>query len=320
MSHRTKLTVYGAGAFGTALAIAFSERFERVCLVARSEAAAARLSADRANETYLPGARLPPNVSVTAAFEPADAVLWAVPAQAMGQTLAECADQLSPSSPVLICAKGLDLASGRRLSKVAAVAAPGINAGFLSGPAFAADIAAGMPTAMTLALRSGALDMAQTMSTNRLRLYASEDVTGVELGGALKNVVAIASGVAMGAGFGESARAALVTRGFAEMCRIAEALGAKRETLMGLSGFGDLMLTASSGQSRNVAYGLALGARDELPTRLAEGAKTASVAYTLAADLGVDTPVIAQTVALLEGRTRPTEAMDALLSRDVRPE
>ncbi|MEM1365470.1 MAG: NAD(P)H-dependent glycerol-3-phosphate dehydrogenase [Pseudomonadota bacterium] len=315
-----QLAVFGAGAFGTALAIALAERFEQVALVARGEAVADQLQVARANEKYLPGITLPNNITVTAQLVPCDLVLWAVPAQTTAQTLTERAGDLVDSGTVVICAKGLDLASGRRLSVVANGAAPNSKIAFLSGPGFAADIAAGLPTAMTIAARTGSLDLAQRLSTSRLRLYGSDDVTGVELGGALKNVVAIAAGIAMGAGYGESARAALVTRGFAEICRIAGAMGAKPETLMGLSGFGDLMLTASSTQSRNVAYGMAIGAGKKLPDRLAEGAKTASVAYTLAADLSVDTPVMAQTVALIEGRISVADAMDELLARDVRSE
>ncbi|MEN0087698.1 MAG: NAD(P)H-dependent glycerol-3-phosphate dehydrogenase [Pseudomonadota bacterium] len=314
------LSVFGAGAFGTALAIGFAERFEQVTLVARDQTTAQRLQSQRCNTRYLPSVVLPENLQVTADLPPSDLILWAVPAQSVGETLAQNAQIISGQSQVLICAKGLDLSSGRRLSIAAASAAPRAQFGFLSGPGFAADIAAGLPTAMTVAARVGALEMAHRLSTSRLRLYASDDVTGVELGGALKNVVAIAAGIAMGAGYGESARAALVTRGFAEICRIAEAMGAKRETLMGLSGFGDLMLTASSDQSRNVAYGMAIGAGEPLPERLAEGAKTASVAYALAVDLAVETPVIAQTVALIEGRISVADAMYELLARDVRAE
>lgn len=320
MKSHEHIVVFGAGAFGTALAVVLCNSFDRVTLVARDEQAAGRINAARENQPYLPGMELPGNLEVASGLTQSDIVLWCVPAQKVGETLAEQCSHIAPGAQIVICAKGLDLQSGRRLSVVASSAAPQAKIAFLSGPGFAADIASGLPTAMTLAARTGALDLARTLSTSRLRLYASSDVPGVELGGALKNVVAIAAGIAIGAGYGESARAALVTRGFSEMSRIAQAVGAERETLMGLSGFGDLMLTASSGQSRNVAYGLALGSGQPLPEKLAEGAKTASTALALAADLSVETPVIAQTVALIEGRISVADAMDELLARDLRTE
>ncbi|MEO0496956.1 MAG: NAD(P)H-dependent glycerol-3-phosphate dehydrogenase [Pseudomonadota bacterium] len=320
MMKQDHIVIFGAGAFGTALGVVLCQSCDRVTLVARDETVAQRLHTARENARYLPGVSLPANLQVTASLPPCEVVLWSVPAQSVAQTLAQQASQIASGSHIIICAKGLDLRSGRRLSVVSASAAPQAKFAFLSGPGFAADIASGLPTAMTIAARTGALDLARALSTPRLRLYASDDVPGVELGGALKNVIAIAAGIAIGAGYGESARAALVTRGFSEMSRIAHAIGAKRETLMGLSGFGDLMLTASSTQSRNVAYGMALGAGEALPSRLAEGAKTASTALALAVDLGVDTPVIAQTVALIEGRIDVGDALDQLLARAVRDE
>jgi glycerol-3-phosphate dehydrogenase (NAD(P)+) len=312
--------VFGAGAFGTAIAMVLSQAGRDVTLVARDQTTAETLQRARENKSYLSGISFPEGLKISAQLPLAKTVLWAVPAQALKSTLQTHIDALGHADKVVICAKGLDAGSDRRLSEIAEPLLERSRIAVLSGPAFAVDLARGSPTAVTVAAYENALELCQALSTERLRCYASDDLVGVELGGALKNVLAIAAGAVIGAGFGESARAALVTRGFAELCRIAELAGARPETLMGLSGLGDLMLTTASAQSRNTAYGMALGAGDALPEKLAEGAKTAASALVMARSLGVEAPVIEKTVALLDGKTTVQNAVSDLLSREIKTE
>ena len=312
--------VVGAGAFGTALAVAWAERGVR--LWARDGAAAEAMATTRLNPR-LPGVALPEGVRPTARLEAlagAEAIVLAVPMQALAGVLPHLA-LLAPACAVAAC-KGIDLRSGRGPAALIAAALPGARPAILSGPSFAADIARGLPTALALGcadVDEGARVQA-LLSTPVLRLYRTEDVAGVELGGALKNVVAIACGAAIGAGLGESARAALMTRGMAEMMRLADSLGALRETLMGLSGLGDLALTCASPQSRNFALGLALGRGEAPPDATTEGVATARAALALGAARGLDLPVTRATVGLTEGATTVAKAMRALLSRDLKPE
>ncbi len=311
----------GAGAFGTALAVALAGPRE-VALWARDAGAAAAM--DRTREApRLPGIALPPHLRVTAdrAVLGAPVVLLAVPAQALGGFLAAQGDALGPV--LVACAKGLDLATGEGPAALIARARPGAAPAVLTGPSFAADIARGLPTALTLACRDEALGarLQALLSTPTLRLYRTGDVTGAELGGALKNVVALACGVAIGAGLGESARAALLARGFAEMRRLGAALGAEEDTLMGLSGLGDLVLTATSPGSRNFRRGLALGRGEPgEPGVTVEGEATARAACGLAARLGLELPVAEAVAALLDGRLAVAEAVRALLDRPLRAE
>lgn len=252
----------------------------------------------------------------------ADLVIAAVPAQATRQVLADLAPALPPGAPLVLTAKGLEKGTLLRQSQIADELAPGRPSAVLSGPSFAADLTAGLPTAVTLATQGPHADaLQQRLATPSLRPYLSDDLTGAELGGALKNVVAIACGAAIGAGYGESARAALIARGFAELARIASAAGARAETLGGLSGLGDLTLTCTSAQSRNFRYGVSLGEHGRAPEAgTYEGAATAGAAVTFARRAGVDAPIIETVAALVAGRLAVGEAVGRLYSRPLRRE
>ena len=252
----------------------------------------------------------------------ADLVIAAVPAQATRGVLAALAPGLPPGVALVLTAKGLEKGTLLRQSQIAAEIAPGRPVAVLSGPSFAADLTLGLPTAVTLATAdAGADDLQQRLASPSLRPYLSDDLVGAELGGALKNVVAIACGAAIGAGYGESARAALIARGFAELSRIARAAGARPETLGGLSGLGDLTLTCTSAQSRNFRYGVSLGELGEAPAAgTYEGAATAGAAVIFARGLGIDAPIIETVAALVERRIAVAEAVHRLYQRPLRRE
>ncbi|NDV02639.1 NAD(P)H-dependent glycerol-3-phosphate dehydrogenase [Pseudoroseicyclus tamaricis] len=317
------IAVAGAGAFGTALAIAEALAGREVILWGRDPAAIEEASRTR-RTARLPQAELPEGVRLTSSLDDlagAEAVLLAVPAQALRPFLAEA--PMLAGSPLVACAKGIDLATVTGPTALIEDAFPGTPAAVLTGPSFAADIAKGLPTALTLACADETCSehLQHSLSTPNLRLYRSTDVTGAELGGALKNVMAIACGAAMGAELGESARAALLTRGFAEMQRLALALGARAETLAGLSGFGDLVLTATSPGSRNYRYGLAIGARETFdPSVTVEGAATAGAALALSRRIGVDLPITAAVAALVAGEAEVSDVLAGLLSRPLKEE
>ena len=270
------IAVIGAGAFGTALAVAEAAEGREVRLWGRD--AAAMAEAERARRApRLPDAALPETlrcVSDLAELRAASAVLLALPAQVTGTFLGAQGAAL-PSAPVVLCAKGIDAGGLGLQTEIAAASAPGRDLAALTGPGFAAEIARGLPTALTLACADPRVgrELQAGLATRRLRLYLTDDVIGAQLGGALKNVIAIACGMVEGAGLGASARAALMTRGFAEMTRLAVALGARPETLAGLSGLGDLSLTCNSAQSRNFALGRALGAGEGAPGRYGRGGR-----------------------------------------------
>ena len=297
----SRIAVLGRGAWGTALAGTLTAAGHEVATWARGEGFAC-----------LAGAA---------------AVLSAVPSGATREVLGLAAPHLARGTPVVLTAKGLEPGTLAPQTAIAAEAAPDHPRAVLSGPGFAADLAAGLPTAVTLAVEAEADGPAlqHLLATPSLRPYLSDDPLGAQLGGALKNVVAIACGAAIGAGYGESARAALVTRGFAEMTRLAVARGARGETLAGLSGLGDLVLTATSAQSRNFAYGLALG-RGETPEAIAadgrtyEGARTARAAAELADGLGLDVPVTRAVAGLVAGRLTVRDTAETLLTRPLRRE
>jgi glycerol-3-phosphate dehydrogenase (NAD(P)+) len=315
--------VLGAGAFGSALAVAQAAEGRPVRLWGRDAAAMAEAERTR-SMPRLPGVRLPDGLVCTgdlAALAGAEALLLAVPAQATGALLAAHAAAL-PAAPLIACAKGIDARTTRLQTTIAAEAAPGRPVAALTGPGFAGEIARGLPTALTLACPDRAVGRAlqQGLATHRVRLYLTDDVTGAQLGGALKNVIAIACGIAEGAGLGASARAALMTRGFAEMARLAVAMGARAETLTGLSGLGDLSLTCSSLQSRNFSLGRALGAGAARPGGTVEGVATARAACQLAARHRVDVPIANAVADVLEGAATIDGAMEALLSRPLREE
>lgn len=318
------VSVLGAGAFGTALAVALGRAGQPVALWARDARHVAEIARDRRNDRRLPGVALPETVSVCAEIAglPPGPVLMAVPMQALGATLADHRSGLDGRA-LVACAKGIDLATGQGPSALIRAACPAARPAVLTGPSFAADIARGLPTALTLACDDDAAGAAlqASLSTPVLRLYRSTDLLGAELGGALKNVIAIAAGVVIGAGLGDSARAALMTRGFAELSRLATALGARAETLAGLSGFGDLVLTCTSAQSRNFRYGMALGSGTGFdPGITVEGAATARAALALAGRHDIDLPVATMVVALIDGTATVGAAIDTLLSRPLRKE
>ena len=310
------IAVVGAGAFGTALAVVLAAKGP-VTLWGRDVAW-------RGENPRLPGVTLPKALRLTDDLQDcrAETVLLALPAQVLGGFLADHAP-LFDGRRLVSCAKGIDLATLTGPSALIARACPAATVAVLTGPSFAGDIARGLPTALTLACADpeAAQALQHDLSTAALRLYRSSDVAGAELGGALKNVIAIAAGAAIGAGYGDSARASVITRGFAEMTRLAAALGARPETLAGLSGLGDLVLTCTSEQSRNFRYGLALGAgRDFAAGTTVEGAATARAVAALAPKLGVELPVSQLVAGLAEGRIAMEHALDILLNRPLKEE
>ncbi|MBN9232619.1 MULTISPECIES: NAD(P)H-dependent glycerol-3-phosphate dehydrogenase [Phyllobacteriaceae] len=321
-----RIAVLGGGAWGTALAQAMLRACHSVTLWAR-DAEMADAIRKRANPRYLPGIVLDAGIEATSslaeALKGADCVLAVTPAQSLRQVLNEAKPYLAPAIPVVLCAKGIERNSGALLSTIAGEILPGTPIAALSGPSFATDVAKGLPTAVVVAAREESLaaELAALFSARNLRCYSSDDLVGVEIGGALKNVFALAAGAVAGAGLGASAQAAMVTRGFVELRRIGAAFGAKPETLMGLSGLGDLMLTCSSAQSRNFAYGLALGRGEALAGRpLAEGVPTAAIAARLAAEQGIDAPIISAVAAILEGAITIGEAVSMLMTRPLKTE
>lgn len=320
--------VIGAGAYGTALALAASRAGRDVRLWARDAATIEAIARTR-QAPRLPDIDLPETILATnsiPALADCDALIVAVPTQALRSACEELASSLPPRVPVISAAKGIEQASGRFATEIIALAWPGAAATILSGPSFAADIGRGLPTAVTLA--AGDPDLAQALaealSSPAFRIYHSADIRGVEIGGAAKNVLAIAAGIAVGLGLGESARAALVARGFAELRRFGEAYGADTETLMGLSGLGDVVLSCASPQSRNFSYGLALGhglsPAEAAGGTLAEGAFTAPVLARMARARQVETPIAEAVAAIISGHVGVRDAVAALLARPIRAE
>lgn len=310
------ISILGAGAFGTALAVALAAK-TRVTLWGRT-------ISDDGRTPRLPGVTLSDAVTLTDRLDRALAptILLAIPAQAIGAFLRDHADALD-GRRLVSCAKGIDLATGQSPARLIAASCPGAVPAVLTGPSFAADIAAGLPTALTLACADADAgeDLQHQLATPTLRLYRTTDVAGAELGGALKNVVAIAAGAAIGAGLGDSARAAIITRGFAEMTRLATAMGAQPETLTGLSGLGDLILTATSAQSRNFRFGVALGQGQPFdPAVTVEGAATARAVVALAPRMGVEMPISTLIAGLAQGQIDVKNAMDRLLARPLKEE
>jgi glycerol-3-phosphate dehydrogenase (NAD(P)+) len=272
------IAVLGGGAWGTALAIAAQRAGHDLRLWARDAETVRSIEQSRQNQHYLPGIAIDPAIRATAdqrdALAGAELVVAAVPAQQLRQALTAVAASVPTDATVVLAAKGIEQTTGKLLSAIVADILPGRPIAALSGPSFASDLAKGLPTAVVIASveKDRAEDLARLLSSERFRCYSTDDLTGVEVGGALKNIFAIGAGTVAGAGLGASAQAALLTRGFVELRRIAEAFGARPETVMGLSGFGDLLLTCSTPQSRNYSYGLALGRGEPLEGRpLAEG-------------------------------------------------
>jgi len=319
------IAVLGAGAWGTALANLAAQAGHSVTLWARDPHKADVMAQSRENPR-LRGARLHERVSVSSDLSDvasADVILLVVPAQASRSVVAQL-NKLD-GTPVIACAKGIERGSHKFMTDVIAETAPGARPAILSGPSFAADVARGLPTAVTLAAHdeNTASTLARALSTPLFRLYHSTDIRGVEIGGAAKNVLAIAAGIVVGRGLGASAAAALTTRGFAELSRFGRALGAQPETLTGLSGLGDLILTCSSPQSRNFSLGIALGQgkADALHgDKLAEGAATAPALVEMAHAKGIEMPIAAAVAAVLEGKLSVDQATESLLTRPLRAE
>ncbi len=323
--------VIGAGAWGTALAEVCARAGLNVTLWAHEPQTRDNINAWRANPLYLPGATLSSAIRATSDFADladCDFVLAVPPAQHLRATLGAFAPFVRTDLPVALCAKGVEQGSLKLMSEVLAEVLPQARAAVLSGPSFAGEVARGLPTAVTLACADAELGkaLAQAIALPTFRPYVSDDLIGAEIGGAVKNVLAIACGVVEGRGLGRSAHAALITRGFAELTRLAVAKGGRAETVAGLCGLGDLVLTCSSPQSRNMSVGLALGRGESLEQALAgkrsvaEGVATAPAVRALAASLGVDTPICEAVAAVLAGEIALDRAIEGLLARPLKSE
>ncbi|GAB4149771.1 MAG: NAD(P)H-dependent glycerol-3-phosphate dehydrogenase [Sphingomonadales bacterium] len=327
-----QVAVIGGGAWGTALACAAVRAGRAVKLWAYEAETVAAINQRHENPTFLPGIALDPGIEASSDLEAvlaaADLVLAVTPAQHLRRVLSAAEPALAKDTPVLLCAKGIEQLSGALMNEVAAEVLPGRPLGVLSGPTFAAEVARGLPTAVTLAAADIALAdrIAAALASASFRPYASDDVVGAEIGGAVKNVLAIACGIVVGRELGENARAALITRGMAEILRFGEAKGARAETLMGLAGMGDLILTCSSQASRNMSLGVALAqgqdAGEVLNGRasVAEGAHTAPILASLAAQLALAMPIVCAVNEVLYHGLAVDSAIERLLNRPLKRE
>ncbi|MDE2357016.1 MAG: NAD(P)-dependent glycerol-3-phosphate dehydrogenase [Alphaproteobacteria bacterium] len=331
MSEARRVGVIGAGAWGTALAQICARAGLEVALWAREAEVVEAINATHENALFLPGVALDPAITATAApqgLAGLDLIFAAPPAQHLRATLQHLAPSLEPEASLVICAKGVEAGTLKLMSEVAAEVLPGARIAVLSGPSFAEEVARGLPTAVTLATRTETegQDIASAIASPTFRPYLSADLIGAQAGGAVKNVLAIACGVAEGRALGASAKAALITRGFAEMTRLAVAMGAQARTLAGLCGLGDLVLTCGSTQSRNMSLGLALGRGQSAAQALAgkrsvaEGAASAPAGAALAARLGVEAPICLAVAEILAGDLEVDAALTRLLSRPLRSE
>ena len=326
-----RIGVIGGGAWGTALAQTACLAGNRVTLWARETEVVADVNGLHRNEAFLPGVALDAGLRATADLAEIAAcgtILMVAPAQHLRTVAVQLAGRIRAGTTVVICAKGLEQATGKLMGEVLAEALPDAMPAVLSGPSFAADVARGLPTAVTLAVadpRQGPA-IAERLSGRHFRIYWSDDLVGTQLGGAVKNVLAIAAGIVDGRALGASAHAALVTRGFAELRRFSEAQGARTDTLMGLSGLGDLLLTCGSAQSRNMSLGRALGQGKALGEVLgsrrsvAEGVYTAAAVVRRANELGIDMPIAGAVLAIVDGKLTVDAAIEALLSRPLKSE
>lgn len=323
--------IIGAGAWGTALATVARHAGRDVLLWAHEPETVAAINDGHRNETFLPGIALDPAIEATDRLNEAatcDLLLMVTPAQHLRAIAAELKPYVHEGQPLVICSKGIEQDSGRLMSQIAADLLPSAAIAALSGPSFAADVAAGLPAAVTLATGEEDLGRAlsHALSASPFRCYWSGDVIGAEIGGAVKNVYAIASGIVVGKKLGDSAKAGLVTRSFAEMARFGVAFGAKLETLIGLSGLGDLVLTCGSPKSRNMSLGVALGegmsAEEALSGRLTvtEGVATARAMVEIARARGIELPIAEAVHAVITGETTVDAAIESLLSRPLRSE
>jgi glycerol-3-phosphate dehydrogenase (NAD(P)+) len=323
-----RIAVIGGGAWGTALAQTCARAGRDVTLWEFDAANAEHLTKQR-ESCFLPGVRLEDSIAVTrdlADAAKADAILLVVPAQAMRSVLVSIAPLVKEGKPLVACAKGIEYGTRKFMTEIVAEHAPNATPAILSGPSFASDVARGLPTAVTIAAADGAIAraLAQALNSGTFRPYHSSDVRGVEIGGAAKNVLAIASGIVTGRGLGASASAALTTRGFAELMRFGKAYGARPETLMGLSGLGDLVLTCSTPQSRNFSFGVALGRGEPVGSaahgKLAEGAFTAPVLLEMARWKHVEMPISTAVAAVLASELSVEAAIESLLTRPLKSE
>jgi glycerol-3-phosphate dehydrogenase (NAD(P)+) len=323
--------IIGGGAWGTALAQVLRRAGRDVVLWAREAEVIAAINTSHSNPLFLPGVALDAAIRATgdlAEAARADALLLVAPAQHLRAISKKLGPSLASTTPLVICAKGIEEESGALLSEAVAASLPQTALAVLSGPTFAAEVASGLPTAITLAASDAALGqrLIAALGTREFRPYFTDDVAGAQIGGAVKNVMAIACGIVMGRGFGDNARAALITRGLAEMVRLALAKGGKAETLMGLSGLGDLTLTCSSTQSRNHSLGLALGRGEKLDAyvaerrSVAEGISSSSAAASLARKLKIEMPIVSAVDAILHHGAAIDEVIEALLTRPFRAE
>lgn len=320
----TPIAVLGAGAWGTALSMVMARHGRTVRLWSHRPQHAEAMARAGRNDEYLPHAELPSGITPTAslgtAIDAASAVIIAVPSRAFEAVLGWLGERLTPGVPVVWATKGLG--SDGLLGASVVRDLPAHPRGVLSGPSFAAEVAAGLPTAVTLAVEDSVTGeiLTNALQGQRFRIYPSQDLVGVQLAGAVKNVIAIGTGIADGMQLGANARAGLMTRGLAEMRRLGHAMGADDETFSGLAGMGDLVLTCSDDQSRNRRYGLALGRSDaaESAVRTVEGAGTADPVLAMAARYGVELPISEQVAAVVTGRITPQEAVDTLMERRTR--
>ncbi len=324
-----RIAVLGAGAWGTALANVLARAGRTVTLWARDQQSADTIAFTR-QSPRLPGVRLADSITVTPDLSDAargEAILLVVPAQDLRKVATAFGTVAANGVPVVVCAKGIEHGTRRFMTEVIAETMPHAVPAILSGPSFAADVARGLPTAVTLATANDATAaaLAAALGSPTFRLYHSTDVRGVEIGGAAKNVLAIAAGIVAGRKLGASATAALTTRGFAELTRFGRAFGARSETLIGLSGLGDLILSCSTPQSRNFALGVALGegrhpSASSEGGKLAEGAFTASVLAEMAQERGIEMPIASAVAAVLDGRLSVDAAIESLLTRPFKAE
>lgn len=331
MSGEKNIIVLGAGAWGTALAEVLCQPGHAVTLWSRSEAQARSTNETHENQRYLPGVPLNPRINAThdiAHAANADVIFSVAPAQHTREVLSRLPGHIGSQTPIVLCSKGIEVSTEMLMSDVLRAVVPEAVPAVLSGPSFAADVARGLPTAVTLAAEERAIgeEIIAAISTPAFRPYLSHDIAGVEVGGAVKNVLAIACGITLGKGLGRSAHAALISRGAAEMTRLAIALGGRAETLSGLSGLGDLVLTCSSETSRNMSCGLALGRGQSLEeimgerTAVTEGVATAPVLKKLASRLGVEMPISEAVADIVATRASVDEAIMRLLNRPTKVE
>lgn len=322
------IAVLGGGAWGTALAQTCARAGRDVTLWEHDAGNAEQLATNRESK-YLPGVRLEQKIKVTRDLKEAaqaQALLLVIPAQVLRSVVTSLAPLIADRTPLIACAKGIEHGTHKFMTEIIAECAPKAVPAILSGPSFAADVARGLPTAVTIAATDAniAQALAHAMNSGTFRPYHSSDVRGVELGGATKNVLAIAAGIVNGRGLGASALAAMTTRGFAELVRFGKACGAKTETMMGLSGLGDLILTCGTPQSRNFSFGVALGKGETAATaahgKLAEGAFTAPVLLEMARAKGVDMPISEAVAAILAGKLSVDAAIESLLTRPLKAE